>query len=119
MAIERASIFDDDDLDVSEFAPTSQRPDRTGEADRIKSAALQKGFISREGQDVNNPPSIAPQMAPRRRYTTGRNRQLNMKVTDEALKRFYALADAGGWVLGETFEHAVMALERELAREKA
>ena len=50
---------------------------------------------------------------PRRRYTTGRNRQLNMKVTEEALRRFYALADAQCWVLGEAFEHAVTALERE------
>jgi len=29
-----------------------------------------------------------------RRYRTGRNRQLNLKVTDEALRRFYALGEA-------------------------
>ena len=51
----------------------------------------------------------------RRRYTTGRNVQLNIKVRSETLDRFDALADAQGWVLGETLERAVHALEKQLA----
>ena len=109
MNAERAPIFSDDDLDLSEFGPAthgSKRPD----AAAIRGAAVEHGFVSREvGQsEAQDSPPL------RRRYTTGRNRQLNMKVTDNALKRFYALADANGWVLGETFEHAVGALEQAL-----
>jgi hypothetical protein len=40
--------------------------------------------------------------------------QLNLKVRQEAVDAFYRLADAQGWVLGEAFERAVAALEREL-----
>jgi hypothetical protein len=50
-----------------------------------------------------------------RRYRTGRNVQLNLKVRQEAADTFYALADSQHWVLGEAFEHAVEALKRELA----
>ena len=114
MTAERAPIFSDDELDLSEFSPASgggKRPD----VEAIRDAAAERGFISREAGQKSPDPDIAQSSpAVRRRYTTGRNRQLNMKVTDAALKRFYALADANGWVLGETFEHAVSALERTL-----
>jgi hypothetical protein len=41
--------------------------------------------------------------------------QLNLKVRQEALDAFYALADRTGLVLGEVFERAVEALTRELS----
>jgi hypothetical protein len=47
-----------------------------------------------------------------RRYRTGRNAQFNIKARADTIERFYALADRNGWVLGETFERAVAALER-------
>ena len=31
------------------------------------------------------------------------------------IEAFYGIADRQGWILGETFERAVAALERELA----
>jgi hypothetical protein len=49
-----------------------------------------------------------------RRYRTGRNVQFNMKASQEAVDAFYAISDKQGWVLGETLEHAVAALRREL-----
>jgi len=45
----------------------------------------------------------------------GRNRQLNLNVTEEVSQRFYALADYHEIVLGDAFARAVTALERELA----
>jgi len=48
-----------------------------------------------------------------RRHRTGRNIQLNIKARAETIERFYAIADRKGWVLGETFERAIAALERE------
>ncbi len=53
-----------------------------------------------------------------RRYRTGRNQQLNLKVTAQDAEAFYAIADARGWVLGETFARAIAALARELESEK-
>jgi hypothetical protein len=45
--------------------------------------------------------------------------QLNIKARAQAVDEFYAIADRTGWVLGETFEHAIEALKRELARAKS
>lgn len=106
----RASIFDDD-LDLSAFdtrAKPANRPDK----DALRAVAEAKGFPSREALEI-----VAPEPTLQRRYRTGRNRQLNLKVTDEALRRFYALADAQGLVLGQVFEQAVMALEDKLRQE--
>ena len=49
-----------------------------------------------------------------RRHRTGRNVQFNVKASQETVDAFYAISDAKGWVLGETLEHALAALKREL-----
>jgi hypothetical protein len=74
--------------------------------------AEQAGFRSREAP----PPLAAAEPAPReqRRYRTGRNVQLNLKVRRETVDAFYGIADAQGWVLGEAFERAAAALKREI-----
>ena len=59
--------------------------------------------------------SAIPLLHAQRRYRTGRNMQLNLKVREATAATFYAMADAQGWVLGEAFERAVAALQRELA----
>jgi hypothetical protein len=41
--------------------------------------------------------------------------QLNIKVTQDTVNLFYRLTDSQGWVLGETLERALEALQRELA----
>jgi hypothetical protein len=51
-----------------------------------------------------------------RRHRTGRNIQFNIKARAETIDRFYALSDLYGWVLGETFERAIAALERIAAK---
>lgn len=107
---ERASIFDDD-LDLSAFTPkTKPKPDK----DALRAVAEARGFPSREAL---TPEPVAAEPVLQRRYRTGRNRQLNLKVTDEALRRFYALADAQGLVLGQVFEQAVEVLEAKLKAE--
>ena len=116
---QRASIFDDDqDLDLSSFQP---RPAVKPDKDALRTAAEARGFSSREpampAPQAPHQAAAEPQL--QRRYRTGRNRQLNLKVTDEALRRFYALADAQGLVLGEVFEQAVNALDEALRRRGA
>lgn len=123
---ERASIFepdDDDDLDVTDFKPAAApRPRNPDAVAAVRRTAEAKGFASREAAVTSQPPAIPapvaaepiPQEARLRRRRTGRDKQLNLKVTEASIARFYALADGNGWVLGETFERAVSALEAEL-----
>ena len=109
-ARERAKLFGEDDLDVSGFAPKPPaRPEQ------VRGVAEGAGFRSRE--PVPPPPAhMAAELPPRReqrRYRTGRNVQLNLKVRQEDLDAFYRLADDSGQVLGEVFADAIAALRRE------
>lgn len=113
MTGERASIFGDDDFDVSDFQPrTLDRPAVRPEEVREVSEAV--SFRSREPKATSVPAAKREQ----RRYRTGRNAQLNIKVRPEALEAFHALVDRLGWVQGEAFERAIAALERELTAAK-
>jgi len=112
MTQDRASIFGaDEPLDVSGFAPKPAAP-----AEQVRGVAEQAGFRSRDPAPLTTPSGAASEAGRRapRRYRTGRNVQLNLKVRQEAADAFYALADAEGLVLGEAFERAIAALEREL-----
>src|SRR4051794_20629495 len=113
MGGDRASIFgNDDEFDVSGFAPKpTEKPAANPEQVRVVSEAA--SFRSRE-------PKAAAAVDPRReqrRYRTGRNVQLNIKIKPETLEDFYALVDRQGWVQGEAFERAITALKRELSRQ--
>jgi len=111
MGSERASVFEEEDLDISGFAPKAAEPPAPP-LEKIRAVSEGASFRSRE------PPAVAPAARnerERRRFRTGRNVQLNIKARSEAIDAFYAIADREGWVLGEAFEHAVEALERALA----
>jgi hypothetical protein len=114
---ERASVFgEEDDLDISGFVPKLvEIPAANPEQVRAVSEAA--SFHSREPKILPAVPP-APPKREQRRYRTGRNAQLNIKVTPETLEDFYALVDSQGWVQGEAFERAIEALKRELALQK-
>lgn len=107
----RAPLFEEDDLDLSGFAPRT--PSLGERAEQVRAVAEPAAFRSREPASS---PEVAAMPVPRepRRYRTGRNMQLNIKVREATATAFYAIADAHGWVLGETFERALAALKREL-----
>jgi hypothetical protein len=110
---ERAGLFDgSEDLDLSSFTPKKvvKPSEAPPAADAVRAVSEASNFRSRE------PVSITRKVQRRRR--TGRNLQLNLKVAAETFKSFYEIADRQGWVLGETLERAVAALQRELATEK-
>jgi hypothetical protein len=118
----RASIFGDqaaDRLDLSGFAPRPARKDTSPDRATVRRESEAAGFVSR--QPTATPPIIEPPEAidgpkpPLRRRRTGRNIQLNLKVDRETADRLYRLADEHGWVLGETLEHALEALEKAVA----
>ncbi len=102
----RASLFGQEaDLDLSGFKPKA-----SVKAELVRDIAAHAGFRSREPGAL---PAAEPSRAPRR-YRTGRNTQLNLKLRREAVEAFYKIADEQGWVLGEAFEHAVSALQKAL-----
>jgi hypothetical protein len=114
MSNPRASIFADDDLDVTDFAPKAGPDKSAPAAEQVRAVAEAARFHSREPA-----PPPAPMAAPvakriPRRYRTGRNVQFNVKASQDTVDAFYAISDSKGWVLGETLEHALTALQREL-----
>jgi hypothetical protein len=111
MSTPRASIFGDDDLDLSGFAPKPGPDSAAPPPAQVRAVAEAANFRSR---DPVLPPVPVPKRAPRR-HRTGRNVQFNVKASQETIDAFYAISDAKGWVLGETLEHALAALQRELA----
>ncbi|MFI0396956.1 hypothetical protein [Paracoccus jiaweipingae] len=42
------------------------------------------------------------------------NAQFNIKAKPETIEAFYKVADANGWGLGETLEHAVDLFEKHM-----
>lgn len=119
MGKERANLgFDEaiDSFDPTDWAvgsPTKGRPDSA----LARQSAEATGFRSREAKpavEAAPAPTTSRAGAPRRRRT-GRNAQFNLKARPDTIQSFCAVADAKGWGLGETLEHAVALLEREYA----
>ena len=93
--------------DLDDFAPES--PSRPVAAEAIDQLAQASGFPSRKAQAA---PSPAPVRQPRR-HTTGRNRQINIKATEETIAALYSIADDMGLPLGAVLELALAALDEK------
>lgn len=103
--------------DLDDFAP--QPKARPVAPDTIDQIAQASGFPSRKAQASTGMFSSEPALtetakpAPRlqRRHTTGRNRQINIKATEETIATLYRIADERGVPLGAVLEQALAALE--------
>lgn len=120
----RPSIFADDSLDLSRFAPkTGPVQDRVS-SDTVRRVAAEGGFPSR----APPPPTVDNQstISGRRPLSakTGRTVLLNARITQRAHDRFHKIVEAerlryeAGEIshrvtLGEVVERALAALERE------
>ncbi|WP_120253647.1 stability/partitioning determinant [Sphingobium sp. YG1] len=90
-------------------------------AETIEKIAKSSGFPSRKAgvaaareTGETAPPSPAPSPARQpRRHVTGRNRQINIKATEETIIELYRIADAMNLPLGAVLEQALVALERQ------
>jgi hypothetical protein len=74
----------------------------------VEQVAAANGFPSRQPAK----PEAKPAPRQQRRYTTGRNQQINIKATAETIERFYRIADEHRAPLGEVLERALDALEK-------
>ena len=88
---------------------TKPKPEKPIEPEALAQVAEDNNFTSRQ------PPKPAKKIESRkpRIHRTGRNVQFNAKATPETIAKFYRLADERKVTLGELFEMAVDALERE------
>lgn len=101
--------------DLGDFAPAPSKPKAEQRA-VIDQVAADNGFPSRQPvkSAKTSPPTTEPsppELRKHRRYTTGRNKQINIKATDETIQRLYRLADEKHVPLGELLELALNALE--------
>ena len=94
-------------LDDFEVVPTQDRPRADPEA--IAQVAKENGFVSRDARKIAS--ATKPAGRTQRRYTTGRNQQLNIKATADTIARFNAIAEKLGIPAGAVLELAVEALE--------
>lgn len=109
MSRERASIFDGEAaLDLSGFAPKAAADQNPVPAELVRGVAEASHFPSREAR------SPAPARRPPRIHRTGRTMQFNARAKPETIEALYAIADRQGWLVGETLEHALAALQQEL-----
>lgn len=99
-------------LDLSGFKP--MKPESKVPAAAIRKVAAAAKFPSRE-PGLQEEEGKAKPRAERRVYRTGRNAHFSCKADPEVVERFYAICNRSDWVMGETLDRAVQALERELA----
>jgi hypothetical protein len=101
----RVNPFDSlTDAPAFEPKPKASKPVET---EKIEQLARDNNFPSRPSA------AKAKVVRARRRYTTGRNQQLNFKATAATIERFYQLAENKKLPLCELLEKALDALEKE------
>lgn len=118
MADQRSSIFNKpatllSQESLADFKPKSTPPAIAPIQKDLEQVAEKTGFVSREN-------SVRKQ----RRFKTGRNVQLSLKVSQNAVDIFYSIADEmsndeNPKTLGQIFEEAVKTLQREMNRKSA
>lgn len=106
MSTARANPFDD----LSDFDTQTKPPPPAAAA--IEQIAEAAGFPSRKARSTEKTPSAPPPKV-RRRYTTGRNQQINVKATAETIDRLYRIADDLKQPLGAVLDLALDALETQ------
>jgi len=108
--------------DLDDFAP--EPAPRPVPAAAIEEIAQASGFPSRKAQGGSGvaagqgASSSTPAPRQPRRHTTGRNRQINIKATEETIATLYRIADDLGLPLGAVLEQALDALEDRIAPDK-
>jgi hypothetical protein len=106
----RPDLFaEDDDLDLSTFAPKPAAGINAPPADEVRAINEAARFPSRQS-------AAAPEKRKPRRWRTGRTAQFNCRITPEAFAAFYAIADQQNWTVGGTVEQALAALKEKLGR---
>lgn len=100
--------------DLDDFASHHQA--KPIPADAIDKLAETTGFPSRKAARETEKGTVAlpsPIRAPRR-HITGRNRQINIKATEDTITELYRIADELRLPLGAVLEQSLAALAKEI-----
>lgn len=98
--------------DLGDFASKKEPQKKPVEKQQIEQLAQENGFPSRSAAEPKQNIPVAARPLERRRYTTGRNQQLNIKAKAETIALFYKLADQERVPLGELLERALASYDR-------
>ena len=102
------------DLSIEDFKPRTGEDKHRVNPESIAQVAKDNGFLSRDASKVEAAAAAAPRK--QRRFTTGRNQQLNIKATADTVARFNKLADELNLPAGALLERAVQILEEKFKR---
>jgi len=123
MTQERLSVFGDTgDLDLSTFKPERKTRKLKPAPEKVREVSEAAKFPSRQAsapaaEPANQPDIPEPSKRRQQRYhRTGRTAPMNCRVLPASLEKLYAIVDQHGWLVGETVERAIDALERELQK---
>lgn len=110
MTMDRANPF----ADLNEFqAKPKPKPVQRAEIEKL---AQDNGFPSRQSGRQSPLEKATPKVSTSqrgRRYTTGRNQQINIKATAETIEKLYRIADTRNLPLGEVLDLAINALDTQ------
>lgn len=97
--------------DLNDFKPVKPKEHRPKPVEKavIDQVAADNGFPSRQAIK----PDATPALKKQRRYTTGRNQQINIKATAETIERLNVMAERMNVPFGEVLARALSALERD------
>ena len=116
MSTDRANPFPD----LNEFqAKPKPKPVQKEEIEKL---ARENGFPSRQPIKPTPENKVKPAAKSERkgrRYTTGRNQQINIKATAETIDRLYRLADDQNIPLGKLLDMALDAFEQTSGRDSS
>ena len=104
------------DLSIEDFAPRTGDDKPRVNRESIAQVAKDNGFLSRDAAKVEAAAAAAATPRKQRRFTTGRNQQLNIKATADTVARFNKLADELNLPAGALLERAVQVLEEKFKR---
>lgn len=93
---------------LDDFTPAA-KPAKPVVREQIEKLSQETGFPSRQAA----PAAPAPANTRARRYTTGRNQQINIKATAETIARLNRYADENRMPLGEVLRVAMDSLEEK------
>ena len=99
---------------IEKIAQSSGFPSRKAGAAKADETASSTGETASPSPAPATPTVAASQPVRQpRRHVTGRNRQINIKATEETIEELYRIADAMNLPLGAVLEQALAALDRQ------
>jgi hypothetical protein len=116
ISAERASIFEEEGIDVAAFAPKADAPAGPS-LEQLEPMTRTGRFRSREAVPAADQAEAGQGARHRRRrhlIRTGRNQTFSVRGTEAYIDRFYDLAERANLKPVEAFERAVDAWQREL-----